>query len=402
MSLAQILNIAIVICGVYAGLSCLCSWVNERIAALLALRGWNLFRGIANLLGTDQLAAIVFNHPLVAANSPKPNRLVDASGTTAAQRFLSVAISRPPSYLDARNFSSALWQVLPSLTPPSATATVDPNTSGAETEATAKALAGAPLSAVATLEAAVGRLGPQHNKLQQQMQSLLSQASDDYSKLLAATDAWFNAEMDRVTGWYARQTQWIIIVIAFFIVSFAGVDTLEMVRTLSIANPSDLSVIANSIVVQACVKNVTPRNLQGECPTPAPGQTPTSKSTPSPVTKPTPGASTAPASSSGVPAIGTTSVPMPNSAPVSLTNGPTIDNPFDVTQFAHVRIDFGNWGWVSKTDGGLKYHRWQGMLLTWLALALGGPFWFNLLCSIANIRGAGTKPGDGGQPSTKT
>lgn len=71
MSLSQILNIAIVICGVYAGLSCLSSWVNERIAAFLALRGWNLFRGIANLLGTDQLASKVFNHPLIAANSAK-------------------------------------------------------------------------------------------------------------------------------------------------------------------------------------------------------------------------------------------------------------------------------------------------------------------------------------------
>ncbi|HVR47280.1 MAG TPA: hypothetical protein VMT95_11695 [Candidatus Binatia bacterium] len=358
MSFAQILNIAIVICGVYAGLSCLCSWVNERIAAFLALRGWNLFRGIANLLGTDQLAATVFNHPLVAANSPKPNQFVDATGKSTLQRFLNVAASRPPSYLDARNFSSALWQVLPGVAQ-SATAPVsdDPGTSGAETEAIAQTLVAAPLSAVATLEAAVGRLGAQHEKLQQQLQSLLAQAGDDYTKLLAATDAWFNAEMDRVTGWYARQTQWIIIVIAFFIVSFAGVDTLEMVRTLSIANPADLSVVANSILVQNCTKS-TPTSLQAQCP---------------PSTSPP--------------------------ATTSLTNGPTKDQPFDITQFAHVRADFANWAWSSKTQSGLEYGRWQGMLLTWLALALGGPFWFNLLCSIANIRSAGTKPDGGSQPT---
>lgn len=357
MSFAQILNIAIVICGVYAGLSCLCSWVNERIASFLALRGWNLFRGIANLLGTDQLAATVFNHPLVAANSPKPNKLVDATGTTTLQRFLSVSASRPPSYLDARNFSSALWQVLPGVAPASAPAPVsaDANKSGAETEATAQALVAAPLSAVATLEAAVGKLGPQHAKLQQQLESLLAQAGDDYTKLLAATDAWFNAEMDRVTGWYARQTQWIIIVIAFFLVSFAGVDTLEMVRTLSIANPADLSVVANSILVQNCT-NSTPTSLKAQCPPSAAAPTTT-----------------------------------------SLTNGPTNDQPFDITQFAHVRTDFANWAWLSKTQSGLQYHRWQGMLLTWLALALGGPFWFNLLCSFANIRSAGTKPDGGGK-----
>ncbi|MGP8100677.1 MAG: hypothetical protein ACLQHL_07940 [Candidatus Cybelea sp.] len=350
MNEAQVLNIAIVICGVYAGLSCLCSWVNERIAAFLALRGWNLFRGIANLLGTDQLAATVFNHPLVAANSPKPNQLVDASGATVAQRFLSVAMSRPPSYLDARNFSSALWQVLPSLVPSPATPpeNVEPDTSGAQTQAAAIAVITAPQSAVATLEATVGKLGPEHKKLRQQLETLLAQASDDYSKLLAATDAWFNAEMDRVTGWYARQTQWIIIVIGFFVVSFAGVDTLEMVRTLSVAKPGDLSLISDSTVARACI-------LYNKCP---PSVT-TSAST---------------------------------SSPGPLTNGPTNGEPFDVTQFAHVRMDLGNWLLVSQSKNGLRYPRWQGMVLTWLALALGGPFWFNLLCSIANMRSAGTKP----------
>jgi hypothetical protein len=353
MNVAQILNIAIVICGVYAGLSCLCSWVNERIAALLALRGWNLFRGIANLVGNDQFAATVFNHPLVLANSPKPNQTVDASGATVAQRFLSVAMSRPPSYLDARNFSSALWQVLPSFVPSPATPpeNVEPDSSTAQTQAAAVAVVTAPLSAVATLAATVGKLGSDHKKLRQQLETLLSQAGDDYMKLLSATDAWFNAEMDRVTGWYARQTQWIIILIAFFVVSFAGVDTLEMVRTLSVANPADLLLISDNAVARACV-------LYNHCP-PAMSAAASTPSTPGP-----------------------------------LTNGPTKQEPFDVTQFAHVRMDFGNWVSVSETKNNLPYHRWPGMVLTWLALALGGPFWFNLLCSIANIRSAGTKPSE--------
>lgn len=375
MRLADILNIAIVICGVYAGLSCLCSWVNERIAAFLALRGWNLFRGIANLLGTDQLAATVFNHPLVAANSPKPDRLVDASGATALERFLSVALSRPPSYLDARNFSSALWQVLPSAAPPppAPPANVAPDTSGAETEAVAKDVVAAPLSAVATLEAVVAKLGPGQRKLQQQLQSLLAQAGDDYGKLLAATDAWFNAEMDRVTGWYARQTQWIIVVIAFIMVSFSGVDTLEMVRTLSIATPQQLSVIADNAKERVCLL------YPNKCSSPSPTSTPAS--------------SVAPSGS------GTTPLPSPTASP--LTNGPSRTDQFDVTQFAHVHMDFSNWGWASTTKAGVKYYRWQGMLLTWVALALGGPFWFNLLCAIANIRSAGAKPDDSTQAPAK-
>ena len=373
MNISQILNIAIVVCGVYAGLSCLASWVNERIAAFVALRGWNLFRGTANLLGTDQLASVVFNHPLIAANSPKPNQLLSTDETTGFRKFFDVATSRPPSYLDPRNFSSALWQVLPSVAPPPAApapaAPTDP--SGAATTAAAQAAVAAPLSAVADLQAVVGRLGSQHDKLKRQLQALLAQAGDDYTKLLAATDAWFNAEMDRVSGWYARQTQWIIIGIAFFIVTFSGVDTLEMVRTLSIANPAALSAIADSIEVQACNKN-TPKDLQSRCPSPAPRQTPANSA-----------------------------VSAETKAPTSVTNGPTNGNAFDVTQFAHVNMNFNNWGWVSKTSAGLEYDRWQGMLLTWVALALGGPFWFNLLCSFANMRSAGAKPSDGTQSPAK-
>lgn len=365
MSISQILNIAIVICGVYAGLSCVASWVNERIAAFLALRGWNLFRGIANLLGTDQLASQVFNHPLIAANSPKPNQLVSEDEKTGVAKFFNVVASRPPSYLDARNFSSALWQVLPTVaeSPDAPTPAAKTDASGAATTAAAQAVVAAPLSAVAALQAAVGNLGSKHDKLKQQLLALLAQAGGDYTRLLAATDAWFNAEMDRVSGWYARQTQWIIIAIAFFIVTFSGVDTLEIVRTLSLANPAQLSAIADSIEVHACNNN-TPKDLQSQCPS-------------------------APRQSSA------------NSGPTSVTNGPTNGNAFDVTQFAHVAMNFNNWGWVSKTSAGLEYDRWQGMLLTWLALALGGPFWFNLLCSFANIRGAGAKPSDGTQSPAK-
>ncbi|HEX3671659.1 MAG TPA: hypothetical protein VHT92_08155 [Candidatus Cybelea sp.] len=371
MSLSQILNIAIVICGVYAGLSCLSSWVNERIAAFLALRGWNLFRGIANLLGTDELASKVFNHPLIAANSPKPNQLLSTDETRGVAKFFDVAKSRPPSYLDARNFSSALWQLLPTIADPptpAPTATTDP--SGAATTAAAQAAVAAPLNAVANLEAVVGRLGPQHAKLKQQLLAILAQANGEYTKLLAATDAWFNAEMDRVSGWYARQTQWIIIVIAFFIVTFSGVDTLEMVRTLSVAKPAELTAISDRVVKQACQTLAA----TSPCPSPAPNLTPPSS---------------APSTSE-------------NKAPVSLTNGPTKGDAFDVTQFAHVHISFDNWGWMSKTSAGLQYYRWEGMLLTWVALALGGPFWFNLLCSFTNIRSAGAKPSDSSQSQAKT
>src|SRR6202022_2268003 len=116
MSFNQILDIAVVLIGVYAALSCVCSWVHEKIAKFLELRGWNLFRGVLHLTSDHNLAADIFNHPLVATTSPDPTKLVpvkEPGGTmTLAQQFNSVRDTKPPSYLDARNFSSAFWNVL--------------------------------------------------------------------------------------------------------------------------------------------------------------------------------------------------------------------------------------------------------------------------------------------------
>ncbi|MBV9440412.1 MAG: hypothetical protein JOZ24_10510, partial [Candidatus Eremiobacteraeota bacterium] len=69
--LQQLLNVAIVLVAIYATMSCACSWIQERIASLLALRGWGLFRGIAQLTN-EALATQIFNHPIVAQNSPAP------------------------------------------------------------------------------------------------------------------------------------------------------------------------------------------------------------------------------------------------------------------------------------------------------------------------------------------
>ncbi|MFY9718073.1 MAG: hypothetical protein WAK16_00385 [Candidatus Cybelea sp.] len=353
MTLQQILDIAIVLCAIYAGTSCLCSWVVERIAALLALRGWSLFRGISNLVGSYELATTIFNHPLVLANSAKPDRTVDAAAGSSIARFASVALSRPPSYLEARNFSSALWQALGGEQLSGASGT-------SESQAIADASAGAPASFINALKTAVTGMND-NQKLQQQLSSLLAQAGDDYPKLLAATDAWFNAEMDRVSGWYRRQAQLIVVIVALFVVTFSGLDTLEMVRTLSILSPTQLSSIADTEQTRVCV-SPSPEGIS--CPTPPP-------------------------------------LPAGRTAPMGVTNGPTSQEPFDVTQFAHIHLSIENWSWKSKTSSGLIYYRAPGLVLTWIALTLGGPFWFDLLCSLANARAAGKKPDDN-EPQTKS
>jgi hypothetical protein len=43
--------------------------------------------------------------------------------------------------------------------------------------------------------------------------------------------------------------------------------------------------------------------------------------------------------------------------------------------------------WIDPTA-----QHWLGLIITIIALSLGGPFWFDLLDAIINVRSAGPKP----------
>src|SRR3712207_5124843 len=84
---STMIEAAIGIVFVYLLVSLLCSALNELIEALLKYRATYLKRGIRQLLGNEALAEQFFNHPLV---KPLGNR---------------------PSYISARTFSLALWNI---------------------------------------------------------------------------------------------------------------------------------------------------------------------------------------------------------------------------------------------------------------------------------------------------
>jgi hypothetical protein len=60
---------------------------------------------------------------------------------------------------------------------------------------------------------------------------------------------------------------------------------------------------------------------------------------------------------------------------------------------SHGTADFWS-NWVSSRNS----LRWLGIALTWLAVWLGGPFWFEALMSLAKVRAAGQKPKRTDQP----
>jgi hypothetical protein len=161
--------------------------------------------------------------------------------------------------------------------------------------------------------------------------------TDRYDKALAtarlATERWFDDAMDRVSGWYKRQTQLIILGLAL-VVSFGfNLDTITITNTL----------YRDDTVRQLLVAQAEARFQDGSDPE-------------------------ATISGGGS---------EPTNNPVNIEN---LDIPlgWSAVDFPHCCL-----GWVVK---------FSGLLFTSLAVALGAPFWFDLLDRLVSLRGAGRSP----------
>jgi hypothetical protein len=62
---------------------------------------------------------------------------------------------------------------------------------------------------------------------------LVHVSGDDLAKLRANIEAWFNASMDRIAGWYKRWTQAIIMGLAAALVTLLNVDSVEIGNSLA-------------------------------------------------------------------------------------------------------------------------------------------------------------------------
>ena len=64
------------------------------------------------------------------------------------------------------------------------------------------------------------------------MTGLLKAANGDVKKFLEATEAWFDAKMERVTGSYKRWAKRWVMVVAVVVVGVGGVDSIAIARAL--------------------------------------------------------------------------------------------------------------------------------------------------------------------------
>ena len=280
-----IVDVALGLILLYTVLSLFASVVKEWISTFLGLRAKNLETGIQTLIGADY-ASKLYAHPLVS--------------TLATDKKL-------PSYIGSGTFASALVDLL---------------AHGEEEQSTADT------------ENSVGQLirsASGDPVLGRALRALSSSGAKTVAELRTEIATWFDDGMNRVSGWYRRQTQWIIFALGAGVTLFANASTVHVARDLW-----EDDVLRYSLAQEAVsVASTTP-----------------------------------------IPDSGQATEALLASFPVGWEN----EDPFGV------REGVPDWSWWT-----LLAHL-IGWVLTAAAVSLGAPFWFDLLGRVAKLRGTGKRP----------
>jgi len=183
---SQILEVVIGVTLIYLVLSIGSSGVKEVIANLFSLRSKTLEDAIRNMLkaGPSDYATKLFQHPLITGTAPAGEK---------------------PSYISSRLFAAALFDVV-----------VPPDPAQPRTLQSVRA----------------GILQIPDEKLRGILLNIVDSAGGDMDKARTAVENWFNDTMDRISGWYKRMAQKIILAVALVLCCAVNADTLMIVKEL--------------------------------------------------------------------------------------------------------------------------------------------------------------------------
>ncbi len=343
----EMLDVAIGIVFVFLLLSLICTALNEWIESKLKLRAVDLEQGIRELLNDPKGNTIVqkvYDHPLISSlfrSSYQPDqiRIKKISKDTRYSRG-----SDLPSYIPSKNFALALMDVL--LPAQSATPTTDAVSSGSQG-------ATAPLNDSLSLPDSTGVKQPpaRPNPLQpfrtavdgfttnehvrKALLTIIDAAGDDAAKAREGIENWYNSSMDRVSGWYKRRVQIILLWMGFAIAVVINADTFAIFKNLANDRPLRSAIVAQAQSLKDTSKDATANeNIQNKVNT---------------------------LLQMGLP-IG--------------WNWKSDLNPKAIANLNAIpELSFNGW-----------FFKIMGWLVTGLAISLGAPFWFDILNKIMVIR----------------
>ncbi|HEY6326651.1 MAG TPA: hypothetical protein VIW73_09105 [Candidatus Cybelea sp.] len=289
--------------AVYSAFSIIASWIQESIAGAVKLRSKTLISGLEAMLDDPNNKAVVDALRGQLLQQPSIAAAYDSKG-------------RPPSYISSNQFSLAVTGMLGA---------------GGAISATA---------GEAFTQVSNGINGMQASRLKDALNRVANQAAGDYSAFVGGVEKWFDDEMDRVSGWYRRQSQVILVFIAIATVAFFNLDSITLFSQLRTAPlVIDASKLTDNAQGYTYVTAQVLQNIKfgwfpdpAVCP-PAPPPTPA---------KP---------------------APLP----------------------CHKLGDSGDWA-------SYAFFKLLGLAVSALALMLGAPFWFDALGRFVSVRNTGDVP----------
>ncbi len=221
---------------------------------------------------------------------------------------------------------------------------------------------------------------PEGSTLAAALEAFLVEAGDDVQLVRSRLERWYDSQMERVSGWYKRESKRMLLWLAALVVLLLNVDTIAITRTLW-RDPSARRVVAAIADQQVATATTTatggrrpaPQNPELVCPGDSPGPT----------------ATTVAGSGGEETAVERAldcarSLPLPIGWRVPHDCGPDADDRCPVVD--SIRAGLRDTGYVGSL---VKLVGWA---LTLGALTFGAPFWFDLLNRFGSLRGAGAKP----------
>ena len=217
------LDVAIGLIFLYVVLALVCSTANELIATATGLRAKFLHQGLLNLFSGageirpvgEETAKAFYNHPLIQGLiRPGHNPEIQARRRQRPWR-------RPyPSYIPSRTFVAALTDMAAQTN--AALEQVDPDEAQKAAARIRKAAKGFEESLA----------GIPNERLSDALLALYRTAGRDAVAFQHAAEQWFDDAMERVSGWYKRRVQLILLAIASVVVLSLNADSLTAAKTL--------------------------------------------------------------------------------------------------------------------------------------------------------------------------
>lgn len=364
MDFLAALDILLALSLIYLVFALMVTAMNESIAAALSSRARWLRRGIASLLSTNPKAL-----DEAAADKVLDSPFVTFLGTPG--RFKTFR----PSYIPAWTLMQGVLSTV----------------AGYRDDAFAR---------VADIRALAEQL-PDKSPIRSVLIDLCARAGDDLDTFREQLEAWFKAFEDQLTAWYRQKTQYVLVGLSLAVAVGMNVDTLDIIRQFS-ADPKVLRA-----VVEQARSAAQDESLATYLDTSARD---TARKTLEEAVKATRNLDACSAAADTCKEARKKAIEAEQQARDALAEAQhaldqRIADKADALMAGGLKLGWqpGQFRrWLDSLDQAEGWNKLLGLLISACALALGAPFWFNVLKSVASVRSVGDHqqetPGSAAKP----